>query len=150
MRNFSIPQLEFSTWYKWENRNQYPLKKYPGVYLISISVRNNLEGNKPQFKEVVYIGMTNSQGGLAGRWNQFNSSIRGKNRHSGGNTIYKEKGYYENWEEWLYVAAMGVECNVKKPKEEDYMKMGCVAFLEYEAFAKYYSEAGSHTKYNKK
>ena len=88
MRNITIPCLQFSKWYKWENKKKYYLKKYPGVYIISITDKNNLENTQPNWKDVDYIGMTNSQNGLAGRWQQFSSSIKGNSGHSGGNKVF--------------------------------------------------------------
>lgn len=147
MRKVAIPKLEFSQWYKWENRNRYQLKICSGVYLIAISTKN-LENEKPLFSDVVYIGMTKRKQGLQGRWRDFQRAINGGEGHSGGKTIFKDKGSYHVWIEKLYVSAMGIECNAIKPTSEDYIKMGWVAFLEYEAFAQFYKEVGGHPKYN--
>ncbi len=147
MRKVSIPKLEFSPWYKWEKRNSYPLCNYPGVYLIAIT-KQELEGKKPCFQDVVYIGMTKQKNGLKGRWQNFQSAISGKEGHSGGIAIYNEKGAYEEWTEKLYVSAMRIKCNVINSTSVDYIKMGWVAFLEYDAFAKYAEEVGGHPKYN--
>ena len=149
MRSIELPELKFSDWYKWDNRNQYVLKGYPGVYLISITDNPRLEGSSPEWKDVVYIGMTNSMGGLTSRWSQFLNGIRGKPGHSGGKTIFENMGNYDNWKEHLFVAAMGVECDVKNPMKDDYLKMGWVAYFEYEAFAYYYENVGGHPRYNK-
>ncbi len=150
MRNIKIPCLKFSKWYKWENKNEYHLKKYPGVYIISITDKNNLEGIQPNLQDVVYVGMTHSQKGLAGRWQQFNSSIKGNGGHSGGNTVYEQIGHYDNWPQNLnlYVAAMGIECDVRNRTADDYISMGWVAYLEYEAFAKFYKVVGEHPRFN--
>jgi hypothetical protein len=150
MREITLPELKFSTWYKWENRGEYNLKKYPGVYIISITEKNNLEGTKPYWRDAVYVGMTTSKKGLAGRWRQFDRSIKGKNGHSGGTSIFKAKGKYDLWEEHLYVAAMGIECDPVNPTGKDYLKMGWIVYLEYEAFAFYYRAVGGHPIYNKK
>lgn len=149
MRQVSIPKLNFSPWYSWENRNQYPLGSYPGIYLVAIS-NKALEGTMPVFSDVVYIGMTLAQKGLKGRWGQFQRCLRGGEGHSGGKRVFEDKGHYDKWREKLYVSAMGIECNVKEPTSEDYIKMGWVAFLEYDGFAKFASEVGGHPKYNKK
>ena len=56
----------------------------------------------------------------------------------------------KKWVEKLYVSAMVIECNVREPTSEDYIRMGWVAFLEYDGFAKFSTEIGGHPKYNKK
>jgi hypothetical protein len=150
MRNISLPHLKFSEWYEWKNRNEYPLKTSPGVYLLSITPKSDLAGKEPSFEDVVYIGMTNSRLGLCGRWNQFFNSVSGKGGHSGGMRVFLDKGHYDTWKDYFYVAAMGVECNVRNPTDEDYLKMGWVTYLEYEAFALYYRNVGGHPKYNKR
>jgi hypothetical protein len=134
MRQIEIPALQFSPWYAWDDRRNVPQGNMPGIYLLSIS-RKNLAGHTADWSDVSYIGMTNSQQGLLGRWQQFFNSIRGKNGHSGGNTVFRALGPYDNWELQLFVAAMPVECNVTNPTDDDLIKMGWVAYLEYEAFA---------------
>jgi len=140
--------LSLSQWYKWSNRKNYSLRKYPGVYCISITIKENLEGTDVHLKDVVYIGMTNSRGGLQSRWRQFYNSIRGKSAHSGGNTIFKDLGHFDTWQLQLYVAAMGIKVNTANPTADDYRKMGMVAYLEYEAFAQYYKAIDGHPTYN--
>lgn len=127
------------------------MRDFPGVYLISITPNNELAGEEPSFEDVVYIGMTNSRQGLCGRWNQFSRAALGNGKHSGGKRVYLDKGRYDTWNDnFLYIAAMSVKCDVKKPTNEDYIKMGWVAYLEYEAFACYYKNVGGHPKYNKR
>jgi len=143
-------KLQLSSWYKWTNRLDYPLRKYPGVYCISITEKENLEGTNVGWGDVVYIGMTNSRGGLQSRWRQFHNSITGKYGHSGGNTIFKRLGHFDTWQLYLYVAAMGKKVNTADPSADEYRKMGMVAYLEYEAFAQYFEAVGGHPKYNKR
>lgn len=150
MRSIQLPDLHFSPWYAWEKRSQYPLRRYPGVYLLAIDKRTDLHGKTPSWNDVVYIGMTNSRGGLASRWRQFNRTINGGSGHSGGRTVFLDLGPYPEWRYYLYVAAMGVQCDVKFPSADDYLQMGWVAFYEYEAFAIYSDVVGGHPKYNKK
>ncbi len=145
------PKLIFSRWYAWNDRDKFHDRKYPGVYMIAIT-RNNLGGKKPNFKDVVYIGMTNSQGGLYSRWGQFFHSIKGNNGHSGGNTIFSALGHYSKWNKKLFVCGMSIKCNTTKSSRTspDLIKMGWVAFLEYEALSKFKKEMGEEPKYNKK
>ena len=137
MRHIAVPEMKFCPWFAWENRKKIPLREMPGIYLLSVT-RKNLEGQSPEWADVAYIGMTNSRQGLIGRWQQFFNSVRGKNGHSGGNTVFADLGHYESWKERLFVAAMPIECSVAAPTEQDLIKMGWVAYLEYEAFAEYH------------
>lgn len=137
MRHIAAPEMKFCPWFAWENRQDVPLSQKPGIYLLSIT-RRNLAGLLPDWADVSYIGMTNSRQGLLGRWQQFFNSVRGKDGHSGGNTVFADLGHYESWNKKLFVAAMPIECNVSVPTEQDLIKMGWVAYLEYEAFAEYH------------
>jgi hypothetical protein len=153
MRNIQMPELRFSPWYKWQDRDQYERAKYPGVYIIAITDKPDLVGKTPSYQEVVYIGMSGAKKGLASRWGQFDKAIRGiGENHSGGERIYKNRGKYDSWTEFLCVAAMGVECNTHQPTCEDYLKMGWVVFSEYEAFAEFCNSRpdDKHPLYNKK
>ena len=151
MRSIEIPELSFCPWVAWEDRRAIENSKYPGVYLISIS-EMNLVGVSPVYKEVSYIGMTNSQGGLRGRWSQFHSSIHGRKGHSGGNTVFEDLGNYRTWDKNLFVSGMSILCNTKTPDHSDLIKMGWVAYLEYEAFSAFYLSDSilKKPRYNKK
>jgi hypothetical protein len=136
-RTIEVPQLEFTDWYPWVDRKSIKNSKYPGIYMVAIS-NKDLSGQRPQYEDVSYIGMTNSHKGLQGRWYQFYQSIRGKSGHSGGNTVYKVLGHYDTWQENLFVCALPVICNPVSPVENDLVEMGKVAFLEYDAFAVFF------------
>ena len=137
MRRISIPKMKFCPWFAWEDRRDVPQREKPGIYLLAIT-RKNLAGLPLEWADVSYIGMTHSRQGLLGRWQQFFNSVRGKDGHSGGNTVVKDLGLYESWRKKLFVAAMPIECNVESPTEQDLIRMGWVAYLEYEAFAEYH------------
>lgn len=134
MRRIPLPEMKFCPWFAWETRRQTPLCEMPGIYLLSIT-RKNIAGRSLDWADVSYIGMTNSRQGLVGRWQQFFNSVRGKDGHSGGNTVFADLGHYDSWNKKLFVAAMPIECNVSAATEHDLIKMGWVAYLEYEAFA---------------
>ena len=147
------PKIEFSKWIKWNDRNKFHLKDYPGVYMMSITDKN-LEDTKVDFKDVVYIGMTNSKQGLSGRWNQFNNSINGKDYtgHSGGNTILDKLGPYNEWKLKLFVCAKALKFNVDKKSRtpEDLIKMGWISYFEYETMAQFNDKMGTEPKFNTK
>lgn len=136
MRKVAIPKLVYSPWHSLEERLRSQNCEYPGVYMVAIS-RKDLTGKIPEYKDVSYIGMTNSKAGLKSRWWQFHRSITGYGGHSGGNSVYREMGHYDDWAEYLYVCSMPVLCNVINPTTEDLIKMGWVTYLEYESFSEY-------------
>ncbi|MET2989962.1 hypothetical protein [Herbaspirillum seropedicae] len=146
MRSIKVPRMKFCPWFSWEDRKDIPLSEMPGIYLLSIT-KKNLAGSLPDWKDVSYIGMTNSRQGLIGRWQQFFNSIRGTPGHSGGNAVFDDLKHYDQWDKKLFVAAMPIECNVVSPSKQDLIKMGWVAYLEYEAFAKCVA-SNSKPKYN--
>lgn len=142
----TIPKLKMSDWIKWENRDSIPNCKKPGVYVIAIT-NKDLEGSKPSFADVSYIGMTNSKAGLKGRWSQFNTAIKGiKGLHSGGDSVFKDLGHFNDWDLRLYVACMPIDCDNKDPKAKDLIKMGWVAYFEYELFAQFFREFQNQKK----
>lgn len=148
------PTLKFSNWINWENRNIFHKSKYPGIYAIAITDKD-LNNKIFTWQDVVYIGMSTSRKGLEDRWYFLNNAIRNKpnNHHSGGKRMYKILGNYENWNKKMFVAAQIIPCNVNKNKgrtPEDLIKMGWVAFLEYEALAKYKEITGNEPSFNEK
>lgn len=158
MRTVEIPKLSYSVWHLWEERNTILGARDPGVYLIAISDKS-LAGENPEYTDVCYIGMTNSQERLKGRWAQFAQEIqRTRPRrekpsvHSGGSSVFRKLGHYDKWSQQLFVSAMPIICDTKRRDSEDLLKMGQVAFLEYEAFSEYYKAMPHQRKppYNKK
>ena len=139
----------FSHWYQWENREDYKLCKYPGIYSIDITNKNLLDKKFKFSKDVVYIGMTNSKGGLCARWQQFNNSIKGGEGHGPAKRIYSEKGHCKDWTEKLYISAMGIKRDDSPNKPDYYIRRGWIAFLEQEALAKFHQKVNKHPKYNK-
>ncbi|MCQ1537137.1 hypothetical protein FTO70_15935 [Methanosarcina sp. KYL-1] len=142
--------IDFSKWILWEERGDFELKHYPGIYMISITDKN-LHGLKVDYKDVVYIGMTNSRKGLCGRWKQLDNTIKGKEGHNGGRTIRSKLGPYDDWNKKLFVCAKAVACEVKRNKRtpEDLRIMGKIACLEYEALAEFKEITGTEPEYNK-
>src|SRR5574338_694090 len=139
MRTVPVPELSFSLWYKWDDRQTIPGRQFAGIYLISLSEKN-LEGTLPQFADVSYIGMTNSRRGLAGRIGQFWQGIRGiRGRHAGGDNVYEHLGHYNEWSNKyrIFVAVMPVEFDLETCDPDVLIHKGVVAFLEYEAFSRY-------------
>ena len=135
--------LQYSKFLAWKNRSTYPNFHYPGVYAISIC-EFNLAGRDFSWEHVVYIGMTTTS--LKQRLYGFHRAIHGKRGHSGGNTMYKtyQSVGTEIDLDSIFVAMMGISCDVKTPTASDLRTLGNVVYLEYEAFAQYYEASGGN------
>jgi len=141
---------KFSNWFKWENRNKTENIKFPGIYILAVSIKN-LEGKKFDWiPEVEYVGMTNSVAGLKGRLKQFDNTIIGKTGHGGADRFrYKYQNYNELINK-LYVSVIPFICDVKSNSPKDLRIMGEVAKFEYDCFAKYVELYGRLPKFNDK
>lgn len=100
----SLPEIEFSHWYLWKERNNIKNSKEPGVYMLAKLVTvpsgnaNSLDNN------IIYFGETCRS--LKGRWDQFDrSAFQSRPGHSGGRNYRK---IYGDIGQYLYVAAMPV------------------------------------------
>lgn len=76
MRKIRMPTIRFPPWYPWADRSQHESKRLSEIYLLAITSKD-LAGTRPQWKDVSYIGMTTSRGGLSSRWQQFANTIHG-------------------------------------------------------------------------
>ena len=89
-------QLDFSPWYRWSERGNYPGIKYSGVYVVAISA-DAIAGTAFSFRpDVVYVGMTNeSSWGLDGRLWEFDSTISLRRCQQGGadRVVFKHRSY---------------------------------------------------------
>lgn len=125
----------FSNWAKWNERNVLDKDKSPGVYIIALSNKDIAGKAFSWRKEIIYVGMTNAQGGLMSRLKQFDNTIKGKNGHGGGKRVRKKYQDYENLCSQLYVSVCSYKCNVKSNNPTDLRIMGDVVKYEYECFA---------------
>ena len=144
--------MRFSKWLKFDQRADLRNTHYPGVYAIAISSKNIAGTRFGWTKEIRYLGFTNALGGLRGRLDQFNNTLRDKsgpghgraqrflNKYPNGNTLAKK----------LYVAVCPFECDVSTNKPKDLRVMGSVVRSEYLAFAKYATLFGSLPEFNDK
>src|SRR6266540_3709610 len=86
----------FSHWAKWANRHALADLGYPGVYALAISQADLSTTTFSWRPEIIYVGMTNSKGGLKARLQQFDNTIKGKEGHGGGARVrFKHSGYHE-------------------------------------------------------
>ena len=74
---------DFSKWVSWSERNKLSNIEYPGIYAIAVSKKNISEEAFSWIQEIIYIGMTNSKGGLKSGLQQFDNKITGGNGHGG-------------------------------------------------------------------
>jgi hypothetical protein len=130
--------MNFSAWKHWQDRNQLDNLKYPGIYILLYG-KNNISGRNFYWaKNIIYVGMTNSKGGLKGRLQQFENTIAGKTRRHGGaeRVIYKHKQYSKFISD-LYVSVRPFICDTTSNGVKDLFIMGKVAEFEYICFAEY-------------
>ena len=123
---------------------------YPGVYALAIS-RMNLDGKAFSWQpEIVYVGMTNSKGGLKSRLRQFDNTIKGGEGHGGGHRFRFKHSDYSKLTNLLYVCVCPYECNVSSITPSDLRIMGEVAKQEYECFALFVEAFGKLPEFNDK
>jgi hypothetical protein len=124
---------------RWRDRNHLQGIKSPGVYAIVKSGKDIAARRFSWRKEIVYIGVTISKGGLKSRLQQFDNVIRkGKKGHSGAERFQKSNPDCDKLVHWLYVSISYTECNDLKrspPAPSDLRLMGKVLRQEYECFA---------------
>lgn len=119
------------------------------MYIIAVS-KKNLDNKKFSWiKNIIYIGMTNSKGGLKQRLRQFENTILCKHiQHGGADRVRFD---YNNTKDF-YVSVLFFKCNNFKKKEdlsyEDYIQLGLVACFEYICFAEFKKRFGELPKYN--
>lgn len=94
-------EKRFSNWLSWSERRNIPERNCPGVYIAAFSERNLAGKPFTWRKEIIYIGMTNSVGGLMGVWRSLMTPFPVKNcvmavqtalDLSTGNTIFSLRG----------------------------------------------------------
>ena len=121
---------KFSKWERWKHRNILHDINYPGVYAIAYSEKHSAYKAFSWLNNIIYIGMTNSKLGLAGRLMQFNSTIYGKTGHVGGKRVRFKYPNYGELIEKLYVSICPFKCNVASNKPDDLRIMGDITKFE--------------------
>jgi hypothetical protein len=108
---------------------------YPGIYVIA-HTRARLAGKAFAWRpDIIYIGMTNSIGGLRSRLQQFDNTIAGKTGHGGADRVRYKFRKYEPLCQRLHVAVAVFDCDVTSESPIDLRKMGGVAQFEYRCLA---------------
>ena len=141
---------DFSKWVSWHERNKLSDIEFPGIYVIALSKKNISEEAFSWIQEIIYVGMTNSKGGLKSRLQQFDYTVHGGDGHGGGHRVlYKHKDYSRLTNQ-LYVSVSPQKCDVTSNTPSDLRVMGKVANHEYECFAQFVEAFGSLPEFNDK
>ena len=97
-----MDESRFSKWAAWADREKLEELTYPGIYALALS-KVNLSGRPFSWiKEIMYVGMTNSKGGLKSRLKQFDNTIRGKTGHGGAQRFRYDFPNNNNIQQSLY------------------------------------------------
>ena len=141
----------FSVWKRWNDRNALPDLSYPGVYALCIS-GVSLSGKPFGWRRgIVYVGMTNSVGGLASRLRQFDETVARRRRsHGGAESVRFKYRNYARLIQKLFVSVCPFACNVTSHIPRDLRQMGKVAELEYVCLARYARKFGRLSEFNDK
>jgi len=137
----------FTPWVLWEKMKKDPDGiNCPGIYLITFDKKVLNKAADPTQSEIVYVGMTNSKGGIKSRLKQFVCAVRGTKVHSGGSRVRyqikrnKNFEFYKKQEELLknlHISFCAFKCNVKLVSPETLRVMGEVAKHEYYVLSDY-------------
>lgn len=139
----SSPKTSFTSWRRWNQRQDIPNSRAPGVYVLAKSVNLNAQVDLLD-RRILYFGETCSS--LVKRWNQFRDSAFGeKDGHSGGKS-YKAMYPGETGED-LYVAAMPVTEGQIRNK---HVRESFIRFLERKLILNYAMKFKERPECNKK
>jgi hypothetical protein len=142
-------EKHFSIWTRWCDRDQCDGLEQPGVYAIAMRSRKSSIRRFSWSKDIVYIGMTNSLGGLAGRLRQFDRTMAGKLRHGGADRMLFKHPDYSTFSKRAYVAVAPFKCDPGSRLPRDLRIMGEVARFEFLCFAEFSAKFGNLPAFNK-
>lgn len=146
----SAIESRFSKWVPWTARYELPNMDCPGVYAIAYSTRN-LSGRPFRWSSaVIYVGMTNSAGGLRARLRQFDNTMQHKEGHGGAQRVRRKHRHYATFCRRAFVAVMACRCSPKSNSPKDIRKMGDVARSEYHCIAEFAERFGNLPEFNDK
>jgi len=140
----------FSAWQRWSERNRLAGMEFPGVYAIALSEQDISNHEFSWIPEVIYVGMTNAQGGLKSRLRQFENTIGGGRVHGGAERIRFKYPDHHTLVSRLYVSIHPRECDVQSNRPYDLRIMGEVAQHEYECFATFAERFNRLPEFNDK
>jgi hypothetical protein len=141
----------FSAWSRWEARGKLSDVGSPGIYVVAVHERDLSGESFSWLNSVVYVGMTNSVGGIASRLRQFDGTISGKrNLHGGADRFRLEHRSYSKLLPQLFVAIAPYPCDPSSNKPADLRIMGDVAKCELECLARFVEAHGHLPQFNDK
>jgi hypothetical protein len=142
-------EKRFSPWTRWCDRDKCEGLEHPGVYAIALRLRRPTKRQFSWLKDIVYIGMTNSLGGLRARLRQFDRTMAGKLSHGGADRVLFKNPDYSRFLQTAYVAVAPFKCNPSSRHPRDLRIMGDVARFEFRCFAEYAAKFGDLPAFNK-
>ena len=140
----------FSAWTRWTDRASLPGLRFPGVYVIAAPEVDITAEPFSWRADIVYVGMSNSRGGVGSRLGQFESTLQGRMGHGGAQRLYRKHGDCSGLPAGLFVAVRTFECSVTSDDPDDLRAMGCVAKCEYDCFAEFAEAFGRLPEFNDK
>jgi hypothetical protein len=141
-------ERRFSKWHAWNGRDDHPDCGSPGVYVVAITRRRI--GGRPfaWSTDVIYIGMTNSVGGLKARLRQFDQTMVGTLRHGGADRVRFKYRSYSGFVKKAYVAVAAFKCQPESASARDLRIMGDVARFEYRCLSHFVYRFGRLPAFN--
>lgn len=142
--------MEFSKWERWIDRNLLLGKnKCLGIYCIAYS-KDDISNSSFSMSDtkIVYFGMTNSDGGLKSRLQQFHITLKGTLQHGGADRLLGEYQLDKELFSNLYVAVWQFDRPSKESIYDLLITKGEVARAEYVCFAEYHKIHNNLPKFN--
>lgn len=141
----------FSAWSRWEARGKLSDVDSPGIYVVAVDQRDLSGESFSWLDSVVYVGMTNSVGGIASRLRHFDGTISGRrNLHGGADRFRFKYQSYSKLLPKLFVAIAPYPCDSSSNKPADLRIMGDVAKCEFECLARFVEVHGRLPQFNDK
>ncbi len=140
----------FSAWEKWIDRDTIEGINFPGVYALAISSVDMSGFSFAWQREIVYIGVTISKGGLKSRLKQFDNTIHHKPGHGGARRFRGKYPDLASVMKQLYVSVCSARRKLSWNNALDLRLMGEIARYEYESFATYCDKFGQLPEFNDK
>jgi hypothetical protein len=99
-------------------------------------------------REIIYIGMARSQGGLKMHLRRFYDGLNGRRGYSGARCVRLQYPSYRTLAPNLYVSICPYECDIQSNQPKDLRMMGDIARHEYESFAVFVEKNKRLPKFN--
>jgi hypothetical protein len=142
-------ERRFSDWVRWRERDECDGIKQPGVYVIALPAKLLANRRFSWSRDIVYVGMTNSLAGLAGRLQQFDRTMAGTLRHGGADRMRFKHRSYTRFSQRAYVAVAPFPCTPGSSLPRDLRVMGEVAKFEFTCLATFAAKFGEIPSFNK-